>query len=187
MKKTVALTFDDGPGAQTLEVLAILKEKNVVATFYETGTQVVRYPSISRQLSEAGMSVQSHSWHHADLTTLSNGALRTDLQKANSAIEDAIGKAPTCVRPPYGATSQRVNGVISESVGSVSLWNVDSLDWTKPGSEKIYQQILTTLTPQSTILMHDGVEGREQTVAMLPSLIDALKEKGYTFVFACKP
>ena len=187
VKKTVALTFDDGPTPYSLQVLAILKEKQVPATFFEVGKQVKQNPEITRKLSEAGMSVQSHSWRHADLKTLSTSGLAADLADTSAAITNVTGKPVTCVRPPYGSTNKRVKNAIKASGATQLLWNVDSEDWKDKGSNVTFSHTLATLQPESVILMHDGVDHREQTVAVLPKLIDALKAKGYTFTFACTP
>lgn len=185
--KTVALTFDDGPSPYTLEVLKILQEEEVPATFFVTGVQVKQYPRTLKLLSEAGMSVQNHSWRHSDLTTLGPKTLAADINDTSALITHNTGKAPTCVRPPYGAHNPQVDTAIRNSGAEVYLWNVDSEDWKKSGSDKILQHTLETLHPESVILMHDGVEGREQTVAMLPKLIKELKKDGHTFIYACKP
>jgi len=184
MGKVVALTFDDGPSAYTDEVLKVLKSRGVRATFFVLGDQVEYGSKELKALVDAGMSVQVHGMHHNDLTKMSDPQIRADVRRAKAALKP-FGVNPTCVRPPYGATNKRVSRVLGDAGMHQVLWDVDSRDWTRPGSKKIRGTVLNTTVPGSIILHHDGGGNREQTVAAIRGEIDALKKQGYTFVTPC--
>ena len=181
--KLVALTFDDGPWpAQTEKIVAILKAAGVRATFFELGEQVRRYPAISRAVVAAGDVIGNHSWNHPFLTKLKAPGVRHQIADGASAIKAATGVAPTLFRPPYGAINNTVWAQAKTEREKVVLWDVDTLDWSKPGVPKILANMKREIRQASIILMHDGGGDRSQTIAALPPMIDWLKQQGYTFV-----
>ena len=181
--KLVALTFDDGPWpAQTLAIVAILKTAGVHATFFELGQQVRRYPQLSRAVVSAGNVIGNHSWNHPFLTKMRTPQVRRQIADGASAIKAATGKTPTLFRPPYGAINNTVWAQAKVNRESIVLWDVDTLDWTKPGVPKILDNLQRHIGRASIVLMHDGGGNRSQTIAALPKMIDWLKAQGYTFV-----
>ena len=181
--KLVALTFDDGPWpVQTDRIVAILKEARVRGTFFERGEQVRRYPQISRNVVAAGDVVGNHSWNHPLLTRMRAPQVRTQIADAASAIKAATGTSPTLFRPPYGAINHTVWAQAKVMRESIVLWDVDTLDWSKPGVFKILSNMEDGMGRASIVLMHDGGGDRSQTIAALPLVIGWLKANGYTFV-----
>lgn len=183
--KVVYLTFDDGPSDWTPKVKKILDKEGVKATFFTVGEQVAEQPEMVRALAADGMSVQSHTWSHEDLTTLSAKAVAADLAKTSKAIESATGTSPNCVRPPYGARDEKVDAAVAATGLAEQLWTIDTEDWTKPGAKKIVKAVVKNVQSGSVILMHDGGEDRTQTLKALQVLIDKLKAKGYKFGVLC--
>lgn len=183
--KTVAITFDDGPSKYTPQVLKILQQEGITATFFELGESIDKYPQYTKMLYDAGMSIQGHSYHHEDFTRTSNNGIAKTVNKVSQSIKSTTGETPQCTRPPYGAHTKRVDTVLKKNNQGIILWNVDSLDWSRPGPAKIVNNVMTTVRPGSIILFHDGGGDRTQTIASLPIIIKNLKKNGYTFTTIC--
>lgn len=184
-QKTIALSFDDGPSEYTLEILKILNQFNVKATFFVIGSQVSGNESILQELKNSGMSIQSHTWAHADLKTLSAGAIAEDLSKANQVIKSVVGDEVGCVRPPYGSVNSTVSSAIANLGMEMKMWDIDPQDWKLPGTNSIASNIQETHKDGGVILLHDGGGNRAQTVAALPSILDFLKSQEYKITIAC--
>jgi len=181
--KVVALTFDDGPNpGETRRILAILKKEHVKATFFMIGTNVDRYPALARKVSDSGNQVALHSYHHVSLDTKSPAAIKKEIVKGKAAILKATGKVPTWMRPPYGAVDGTVYNVIKTANLGVALWNVDTIDWRRPGKQRIINRAVFGKSPGVVILMHDGGGNRSQTIAALPGIIGEYRNAGYRFV-----
>jgi peptidoglycan/xylan/chitin deacetylase (PgdA/CDA1 family) len=183
-KKTVALTFDDGPGDYTYKVLDILKKYKVKATFCIVGDNVANYPKTTLRIVNEGHQVCNHSWSHPDLTTLSKAQVKKQLTDAQAAIKKATKKTPAVVRFPYGASNATVRAVAKGLKLRVLGWDVDPKDWRNPPAKTITARILKATGPGDVVLMHDGGGNRTQTKASLPGTILKLRKKGYTFVLA---
>lgn len=184
--KVVALTFDDGPHPEnTPKLLDILKENDVVATFFMVGTNVEEYPDIVKRVYDEGHEIGTHSWDHTDLMTLSLDEIMTNQYgKANDAIEAATGLRALIDRPPYGSMSEDM----AEQTGREQiLWSVDPNDWKKENRDPdiVYDHVVNG-TPDggyvqdgAIVLSHDI---HATTVAAYDRIIKALKDEGYKFV-----
>lgn len=180
--KIIHLTFDDGPSPYSLKILTILKKYNIKATFFEIGQNVQTYPKISKELSNAGMLVENHSWKHDNLAHDSSSEIIADVSKTNAVIVKATGKKPIFMRPPYGSTSHRVNAAIKAAGDTPVLWTSDSLDWSRPGVQKIIHNVFSSgIHNGGIVLMHDGGGPRGETIEALPVVIEKLKNMGYSF------
>ena len=177
-KPMVALTFDDGPNAACSDmILNILEENHAVATFFEVGRNVANCPQPLARMVELGCEIGSHSYAHKDLRKLSGEALMNDLAAADQAFIDAVGTAPTLLRPPYGA----VNRAVKHDTGrAVITWTVDTEDWRSRDTEKIvsYVQSLASLDGE-IVLLHSSYE---TTVEAVRILIPWLIQQGYQLV-----
>lgn len=179
----IALTFDDGPSpAYTPQILSILQDNGVHATFFCIGEQVQDNPTLVAQEVEAGHVVANHSWNHPDLTTLTDDQVHAQLSDTSNALQNADGKKPVFFRPPYGAINEDVQSQAAQLSLKPILWNVDTLDWELPGSDKIVNTVLANASNGAVILMHDGGGDRSQTVAALPEIISGLKARGFQLV-----
>ena len=182
----VALTFDDGPSAYTLSMLAALAREGVPATFFTVGTEAAANPGLLVTEADAGMSVEDHTWDHANLTKLSPDAIDHELARSADAVQAAIGRRPSCFRPPGGNTNATVVGEGTKLGLAQILWNVDPSDYLRPGASVIASRVLSTATGKGLVIgMHDGGGDRSQTVAALPAIVDGLRARGYTFVRLC--
>lgn len=184
-KKQIALTFDDGPSVFTPQIVSILEDKDVKATFFTLGVQVDVYPRYAKQAHDAGMSVQAHSDKHINYATSSSAVRARDLAASTSKVKDATGQAPTCLRPPYGARSAASDAFVKRSGLRTVTWDIDPQDWDGRGAQAITKGAVSAAHPGGIILLHDGGGDRSATVQALPGIIDALKKQGYTFTLAC--
>jgi peptidoglycan-N-acetylglucosamine deacetylase len=179
----IALTFDDGPNpVYTPQVLAVLQAYNIKATFFDVGYLVKEYPNIVRQEFLQGHTIGNHSWSHPQLTRLSATGILSQLVSTSDAIQSVTGSRPTIFRPPYGSFNRIVFAQALQQNLSTILWNDEAHDWTTPGINMIARRILNLARYGGIILLHDGGGFRAQTVAALPIIITALKQRGFTFV-----
>ena len=178
----IALTFDDGPSGYTPEVLEILKEKGIHATFYNLGSQAKNYPDTCKAILDGGHELASHTMTHQNLPEADRETLRSEITKAADAIEAASGSRPQMIRAPYGAFGDTEWARAGDLISCNVLWNIDTEDWRLPGSDAIRAATVNNAFNGAIVLMHDGGGNREQTVAALPAIIDDLKAQGYEFV-----
>jgi peptidoglycan/xylan/chitin deacetylase (PgdA/CDA1 family) len=176
-RRVVALTFDDGPGPYTHQILDILKRNGVHATFFVIGQQVAGGATILKRALNEGNAIGNHTYSHANVSGGGLGQMRS----GQSAIRRYTGYTPCVFRPPYGATSSLLVGQARSLGMDTILWDVDPRDWARPGSGAIYSNIVGNTRPGSIILSHDGGGPREQTVAAYRSIIPTLKRRGYRF------
>ncbi len=177
----IALTFDDGPAADTAQVRAVLEREHVPATFFVIGRQVSGRAAELRALLRDGDEIGDHTWDHANLSG-GGDAATSELSRTNAAVRAATGFTPCVFRPPYGA----VGGDLVERAGALHmatiLWSVDPQDWASPGTGAIIDRVLSATGDGAIILDHDGGGPRGETVAAIASYIPVLKQRGDTFV-----
>ena len=179
--KVVYITFDDGPGVYTPQVLKVLAQYRVHATFFEVGQNVAAHPSLTSQVYRQGNSVQNHSWSHPDLRTLSAAQFAYQVSATDRQIRSHTGYRPCCLRPPYGAVNGAVRARAAALGKKIALWTVDPRDWSRPGAGAIRARVLDHVRPGSVVLLHDGGGDRSQTVAALSGILKTLKARGYSF------
>ncbi|MCW2924872.1 MAG: polysaccharide deacetylase family protein [Thermoleophilia bacterium] len=181
--KRVAITFDDGPnGAATDAILGTLERRGVHATFFVIGQQAANNGARLARMRDAGHVIGNHSWNHADLTKLSDAAVRTQLSDTSDAIEHATGSRPTIFRPPYGARNAHLDAIAASQGMRDVIWDVDTVDWSRPGTRAIVDSAVHDAHDGSIILMHDGGGDRSQTVAAVDQVITGLKARGFELV-----
>ena len=168
---TVYLTFDDGPSPYTSSILTILDRTGSTATFFHLGVNESGFPHADARIRAQGSKVANHSYDHPDLTTRTPAQLKRQITH---------GPRAKCFRPPYGATNAAVRKAIAHAGLRQVLWDVDTLDWTKPGAATLAQTgRLKSIGNGTIVLMHDGGGDRRQTVAALPGVIADLHARGY--------
>lgn len=181
-KKVIALTFDDGPSKYSGPILDILKEKGVKATFFDVGEECLSFPDAEKRMLEEGHQVASHSNTHPDMPTLSRDALRAEIIAGFSNMKKASGHVTKVLRAPYGAFGKKQWQETSDLIDMNVLWDIDTLDWKRPGAKAIHDAAMTGAHNGAIVLMHDGGGDRSQDVEALPGIIDDLKKQGYEFV-----
>ena len=177
--KTIALTFDDGPGPYTAHLLDILDQYGAKATFFLIGSKVSGQASVVRSIQARGHQLGNHSWSHPELPKLSVDQIAGEIDRTNEAIRQATGVKPSILRPPYGA----VNGVVLEQLRlrnmSSILWSVDTRDWADRNSQIVCSRAVAGARPGAVILMHDI---HQTSVNAVPCILSSLKQQGYSFV-----
>ncbi len=168
-RKVVALTFDDGPGSHTDELLDILEENNVHATFFVVGTYVNKYPETLLKSYENGNEIAIHGYTHTSFTKLGKEGTEAEIEQVRSDLE-AIGITPSnLVRPPYGS----INDSIKELDYPFILWSVDTRDWESHNTDKIREELNAAISEGGIVLMHDCHATTVEAVkVLLPEFTD---------------
>ncbi|MDV6331330.1 polysaccharide deacetylase family protein [Asticcacaulis sp. 201] len=205
----LALTFDDGPDARwTPQVLKILEQEKVPATFFVIGEKAISHPALLRQMIRDGNDIGNHSYTHPDMSKIPDWQIRFELNSTQRVVEAYTGRSMRLLRAPYFGDAEPTTNdelmpaLIAQQLGYTNVGlHVDSEDWTKPGVDKIIQNTLDgvqegTESEQSPacqesqddcrsgqiILMHDSGGVRTETLKALPTIIRTLKARGYEFV-----
>lgn len=185
-EKKVALSFDDGPDdVYTVQILDVLKEKDVQATFFIIGRRAEIFPEIVKRMVVEGHVVANHTWSHPDILKLSKDKILEELQKTDQIIKDLNCYYPKFFRPPYGSIDREKLELVTKEGYNIISWDVDSLDWKGLDAAEVKTNILENVLPGSIILQHSagGVgEDLSGTVEALPEVIDVLKKDGYEFL-----
>ncbi len=179
-RPVIALTFDDGPHPElTPKLLDILRQKGVRATFFVIGSNVAKYPEIARRIVAEGHEIANHSYTHPALTKIGMARVNDEIEKTCVAIEQATGRRPIAMRPPYGALNASVERSLLQDHGlDVVLWSVDPLDWRRPGASEVTRRLVDGAQPGAILLAHDIHPG---TIEAMPETISRLKAEGYSF------
>lgn len=179
-ERTVALTFDDGPHPQyTLQLLAILRKYHVKATFFVVGEMAQQYPGLVRAELADGNLVGNHTYHHVNLTKIPDPEVVAEWQACQAVVKRISGQTMRFDRPPGGDYDASVVRA-AEQVGLTTvLWTDDPGDYASPGDRKIETRVLDRVGNGGIILLHDGIQ---QTIDVLPQIIERLQMRGYRFV-----
>ena len=176
----IALTFDAGPGVDTPQLLDILAEERIPATFFLLGRRhIERYPDVVRRMAAEGHEIANHTWTHRRLVELDPRQIKWELSQTQHAVEALTGKRPRLMRPPQGLTNAKVARVSAELGLSQVLWSVTAKDYATTNSDLITSRVLEQASRDGIILLHDIYPG---TVPAVPGIIDELKQRGFTFV-----
>lgn len=181
--KRIALTFDDGPHYKyTAEILDILKEHDVRATFFTVGSNAERFPQlIQRELCE-GHEVANHTYSHKHMARLTDEEFRTEVKSWESVMAEEHGYTSDLFRPPEGILTDSESRIIEELGYDTVLWSIDTRDWAHNSVESIVDTVISNVKDGSVILFHDFVSGDSPTPKALRALIPRLKEMGYELV-----
>lgn len=172
----IALTFDDGPGEYTEELINCLVENNAKATFFMLGQNVEAYPEIAKKLSDAGMELGNHSYSHPDLVTIGAEAAAQQISNTDAALKAATGFEATVMRPPGGSFNDSVKAAINHPL---IIWSIDTRDWATKSEDQTYQVVMDNAQDGSVVLMHDIHEWSvKAAIRMIPDLI----AKGFKLV-----
>lgn len=175
--KLIALTFDDGPHPKyTPQVLKILENHQIRATFFMIGKRARAFPDIVKSLHDAGHTIGNHTWSHPQLTKLDKQQIMAQIDMTQRTIDRITGVNPKIVRVPYG----RFNAEIHQWINMPLIqWSVDPEDWKSRDAQKIAGHVIAHAKPGGIVLLHDI---QSATVEALPSIIEQLSLQGYTFV-----
>ncbi|MCM3766800.1 polysaccharide deacetylase family protein [Neobacillus niacini] len=182
----VALTFDDGPDPRfTPQILDILKEQNVKATFFLMGARAKAYPEIVKRIQDEGHIIGNHTYWHPNLVKQGDIAtLEREVTQTENQLASQIGYRTKLFRAPYGFLNNELVEKLKSMNYTVVAWSVDSLDWYESPPEQIAYNVISNIHPGAIILMHDGAqwnEDRTNTIKSLRQIIPELKKQGITF------
>jgi peptidoglycan-N-acetylglucosamine deacetylase len=177
----IAMTFDDGPHAtNTPKLLDMAAKRHIKLTFFVLGECVQQNPAVLQREVAEGHEIGNHSWSHPNLAKLSDEAVRSQLRRTDDLIVKTAGVKPTLMRPPYGELTRRQRIWVNHDFNyKVILWDVDPLDWKRPGPSIVASRIIAGTRPGSIILSHDI---HPPTIEAMPQVFDALLAKGFKFV-----
>lgn len=178
------LTFDDGPSTTiTPQILDILKEKNVKATFFVIGSYAKSHPELVKRAYDEGHTIGLHSYTHKKSMFNSLKAFKEEVDKTYDVVYDIIGEAPKYFRIPYGTKiGKTFKDYLNEKGLSVIGWNCESYDsrtyTTKP--EQLVQAVKDTMGTKKevTVIMHDTY-GKQKTADALSDIIEHFNEVNY--------
>lgn len=180
--RELALTFDDGPGPYTPEVLSILERENVPATFFQVGILQQYFHDSTSQIVALGDPIGDHTWSHAPMSHLPPDEQQSQLLEQASAIQKYGAPFPRLFRPPYGYYNDETLALLRQYHMLMVMWTVDTNDYRLPGVKAIIRAAVGGARPGAIILMHDAGGNRSETVAALPTIIHDLRAKGYKLV-----
>ncbi len=176
----IALTFDDGPGEYTSELLDCLEENNAHATFFMLGQNVELYPDDVKRMLKLGCEIGNHSWDHKNMFELDIDSVVKQFNDADQALIDACGQASTVVRAPYGNANEEIMNAVGKPF---FMWSLDSLDWSYKDVDLDYKSIMednaSVLKDGTIILMHDI---HEPSVKAAERIIPELINMGFKLV-----
>lgn len=176
-EKQVAISFDAAWGAdKTEEILAILEEFDVNATFFLVGFWVDEYTDIVKKIDEAGCEIGTHSNTHKDMTKLSEAQVREELSSSIEKIKNVTGKDVELFRAPFGSYNNQLLNVAEEFSLKTIQWDVDTLDWKGITASEINKRVLERVQNGSIILMHNN---SDNVLDGLRLVLTSLKNKGY--------
>jgi peptidoglycan/xylan/chitin deacetylase (PgdA/CDA1 family) len=185
--KVIYLTFDDGPDPHwTPTILKILDKYGAGATFYMIGRNASTFPDIVRLIAEHKQNIAVHGYNHTDLGSVDYTTFYLEVHDTEQVILDALrgepnleGQYARCLRPPYGQASNMTYQYAYQMGYAISMWTIDTIDWQQPDPTVMLSILLSGLEPGKVILMHDGGEQREQTIAGLQLILHELIMQGY--------
>lgn len=174
--KPIAITFDDGPSAWSKELVDVLTELDIVATFFVLGGNVERYPNELKYIASHGHEIGNHSYNHPDFKKLTLNEAILEIEKTQQIVYETIHKYPRLFRFPYGSVHKEL--LHSMSLRSI-LWTADSLDWQCYDSQWIIEHMKTQVKEHGIMLFHDFKYCNQKAIIQL---VKDLKQEGYTFV-----
>ena len=183
--KEVALSFDDGPGSNTKDILKILDKKDVQATFFLLGTSVAKRPKLVREIYLKGHELANHTYNHMNFFKYSEEdkeeKIKDELLQCQDLIKEITGFRTKLVRFPNGYSKDDALNVARESNYKVVNWTF-GMDWDRDLSqEEMLELYFENTKPGTIFLMHD-LQKNTKLTKILPLLIDKLKSKGYKFI-----
>jgi polysaccharide deacetylase family sporulation protein PdaB len=185
-EKIMALTFDDGPDpADTPQILDLLKQYDVKATFFLIGNKAELYPELVQREVAEGHELANHTYRHTYFNRgVSERRVRDELGKAQDAIYRITGQKTHLFRPPGGYYNETLVQTARKEGFTVVMWSwhMDTLDWDTPGVNKITSKVLKNARKGDIVLFHDYVEGKTETIEALKKILPELKQRGYRFV-----
>lgn len=180
--KVIALTFDDGPTTHTPEVLRMLRDAGVRATFYLTGAELTAAPQSGAAIAAAGHEIGNHSYSHRRMVLTSSATVADEIERTDTAIRATGYQGPITFRPPYGKKLWALPHYLSTHHRTMVTWDVEPDSATTAGADAIVAEAVSKARPGSIILLHAMYDSRAASRAAIPRIIGELRSAGYRFV-----
>jgi peptidoglycan/xylan/chitin deacetylase (PgdA/CDA1 family) len=180
--KEIALTFDDGPGPYTPQVLSVLERMHAPATFFEVGIEEKYFHASTAKIVLRGYPIGDHTENHENMGKLGPKQQQSQLLQETVAIGNEGAPFPRMFRPPYGLWDNGTLKLLKKYRMLMVLWTVDTDDYELPGVSAIVDSAVRGARSGAIILMHDAGGDRTETVAALPKIIRQLRRRGYKLV-----
>ncbi|HHV77188.1 MAG TPA: polysaccharide deacetylase family protein [Syntrophothermus lipocalidus] len=177
-QKVIALTFNVDWGEEYVpDLLKILEQNGVKATFFLTGRWAEEFPELVKNMKKHGHCLGNHGYKHLHLNNLSPEQVKEEITRAEKVIQTITGERPYLFAPPYGEFNTSVQKVAAELGYKIVMWSLDTVDWQRPEASTIVNRVVPRIHNDAIILMHPT----QPTVEALPSILKQLKEEGYRF------
>lgn len=180
-EKVVALTLDDGPSATTPEVLQVLADADVPATFYVTGREMTEQPELGRAIVESGHELGNHTETHRRMVFVGDDTVAQEIESTDTAIRAAGYDGEISFRPPYGKKLLALPRYLDSHDRTTVMWDVEP-DSASSDTDEIVRIALDETRPGSIILLHVMYPSRASSLEAIPGIVDGLRAEGYRFV-----
>ncbi|MBD2253638.1 polysaccharide deacetylase family protein [Nostoc parmelioides] len=182
-EKVIALTFDDGPWQKTTpEILDILKQNQIKATFFWVGQAIQANPDIAKTVVAEGHAIGNHTWHHW-YRRMNEATAKSEIERTSDLIYKTTGVKTHLFRPPGGVLNNGLAAYAKSQKNAVVMWSLTSADTDPRAKPEVFvKNVVKGAKPGYIVLMHDGGGDRQRTVKALPQIISGLKQQGYKFV-----
>ena len=180
--KVVALTLDDGPTALAPDVLRILADADVAATFYLNGRDLAARPDLGRAIAAAGHEIGNHTYSHRRMVFVTPRTVAAEVERTDEEIRRTGYRGPITFRPPYGKKLWTLPKYLSEHGRTTVTWDVEPDSARDANADQIVAETVDAVRPGSIILLHVMHEGRAASRAAIPRIVDELRADGYRFV-----
>lgn len=180
-EKVVALTFDDGPWPDTLQILNILKQNKIKATFFWIGRHLQIHPEIGKKVVAEGHAIGNHTWNH-HYHEVDRPTAAREIEDTASLIYKITGVKTAMFRPPGGILNNGLAAYAQAQKMVVAMWSTDTFESYSPSPQEIINTVLSNAQSGAVVLMHDGGGDHSNTLKALPQIIAELKKRGYKFV-----
>lgn len=181
----VALTLDDGPTLRyTRDVLNLLDEKKVKATFFLTGKEIEETPALAADIVRRGHQVANHSFSHSNMSLMGLAKVRDEIETTDRAIRASGYQGEIYFRPPYGKKLFTLPWYLSQTGRTSITWDVEPESYPDIAEDPdaIAEYVLQNAKGGSIILLHVMYRSREASRQALPKIIDGLRSRGFQFV-----
>lgn len=178
--KYIAFTFDDGPSNYTKELIGILNDNKVNATFFILGSKIKKHNTVLKYMYESNHEIGYHSFNHVNFTHQNITTIKKELDLSNALLNEALGINFKLIRPPYGG----INNNVKDNIASPFIfWSVDPQDWRNHDENKIYNHVMMHVKPGDIILFHDSYK---TTILAISKLLPILYSQNYRIVSVSK-
>lgn len=181
-QRALALTFDISWGeVMPSQVLDVLKQEKVAATFFCSGPWAKKHPDIVQRIIADGHQLESHGQAHVNYSGLTESGVQANIADSCAILKDITGRDIRFVRPPNGDYNDQAITAAAEKGVALVTWSVDSLDWKNPGVETIQSRVLNKAHNGAIVLLHAS-DTCKQTHLALPAIIAGLRQKGFALL-----